>query len=109
MNKTDIISVAAARYSRMLDTVRETGVWDCSVRNMWDIYLMLSHRYYVRDESLIPDSSFDTLCQILIVSGKPDGALNINLWDDSALRAGTGFHTVGKIYPLTTDIAEALR
>jgi hypothetical protein len=52
--------------------------------------------YYVRDVSLMDDSKFDQICVLLsemsVFKLNSYGAWHLQLWDDDALKAGTGFH-----------------
>lgn len=67
-----------------------------TVRSLWNVYLIASYMYYVRDVSLMDDSKFDQICVLLkeysLFKVNAHGAWHLQLWDDDALRAGTGFH-----------------
>lgn len=65
-------------------------------------YLIASYAYYIRDEYIITDSYYDTICFLLM---EELDAVNIDhrhahLCDMKALSAGTGHHISESQYPL---------
>lgn len=58
-------------------------------------YLEHSVRYYELDDPIIDDGLYDRLCQALLRHWAGFGHRLKHLTDESALRAGTGFHLAG--------------
>lgn len=80
---------------------------------LWTYYLGFSYLYYSRDITLIPDSEFDNLCRYLGTIGKEGmkehGAYWIDeLWDDSAIAAGTGYQLGARVPLGVMNIADVL-
>ena len=55
-------------------------------------YLMLSHLYYDRDESLVSDALYDLICKRLDEEWDLVRHWHKDLVDRAALSAGTGYH-----------------
>lgn len=86
-------------WKRCAEKVRDSAsanLQGMTVISLWNIYLVASYMYYVRDESLMEDSRFDQLCAELLSQGLSSlysaGAWHLPLFCEDALRAGTGFH-----------------
>ena len=54
-------------------------------------YLMFSYAYYQENESLIPDTEYDQICQDLITNWNDITHWHKRLLDLDSLRAGTGY------------------
>lgn len=109
-DRATLIHTAARRYSEVLQLAVAMGDWSlASQRDMWTCYLMLSYQYYSCDKSVVPDTLFDTLCLQLLAEGLPDGAWHAELYDESALTAGTGYHIGDKLDATLVSIANFVR
>lgn len=62
-------------------------------------YLMASYGYYIRDASLLPDSTFDALCEQMLDEWPKLTHMHKHLVDPAWLSAGTCFLT-DEQYPL---------
>lgn len=110
MNRPAMIHAAAARYEQILDAAIALGGWQfIKPRDRWSLYLMASYCYYELDRGLMPDALFDSLCRTLLDGGLGGGWWFKDLWDVSALTAGSGYHTFGRIDPTLQSIALAIR
>ncbi|MNI47103.1 hypothetical protein D3C73_1016020 [compost metagenome] len=94
----------------MLDAAIALGGWQfIKPRDRWSLYLMASYCYYEMDRGLMPDTLFDSLCRTLLTGGLGGDWWFTDLWDPSALVAGSGYHTFGRIDPTLQSIALAIR
>ncbi len=65
-------------------------------------YAAYSYLYYEHDISLVYDHEFDTLCEWLLRHYAELKYHDTNGYlDESALKAGTGYHLTGKVVGLT--------
>ena len=105
-----MIYAAAERYSGVLQLAVAMGDWSlASPRDRWTCYLLLSYKYYSCDESVVPDTLFDMLCLQLLADGLPEGAYHGQLYDESALMAGTGYHIGDRLDATLVSIANFVR
>lgn len=110
MNRQAMVLAGAARFEQVLDMAVQLGGWAfIKPRDRWSLYLMASYCYYELDRGLMPDVLFDSLCRTLSAGGLGDDWWFKNLWDTSALAAGSGYHTFGRIDPTLQSIAIAIR
>lgn len=110
MNRREMVLAGAARYEQVLDATIALGGWHfVKPRDRWSLYLMASYCYYELDRALMPDALFDSLCRTLLSSGLGNDWWFKDLWDESALAAGSGYHTFGRIDPTQQSIALAIR
>ncbi|MNJ41667.1 hypothetical protein D3C77_365970 [compost metagenome] len=110
MNRQAMIQAATARYEQVLDAAIALGGWQfIKPRDRWSLYLMASYCYYEMDRGLMPDTLFDSLCRTLLTGGLGGDWWFTDLWDPSALVAGSGYHTFGRIDPTLQSIALAIR
>ena len=64
------------------------------LRAWWEVYLIASYLYYIKDLSLLTDAQFDIICKKL-KDLDDEGLASIRtygLYDRSALEAGSGYH-----------------
>lgn len=110
MNRQEMVLAGAARYEQVLDAAIALAGWQfIKPRDRWSLYLMASYGYYELDRGLMPDTLFDSLCRTLLAGGLGDDWWFRGLWDESALAAGSGYHTFGRIDPTLQSIALAIR
>lgn len=110
MTRQVMVQSAAARYEHVLDAAISLGGWQfIKPRDRWSLYLMASYCYYELDRGLMPDTLFDSLCRTLLAAGIGADWWFTDLWDTSALAAGSGYHTFGRIDPTLQSIALAIR
>lgn len=107
--------VIAERHAQgLMEIARDSRGWASkSPIMLWTYYLGLSYLYYTRDATLIPDPEFDNLCRYLGTIGKEGmkehGAYWIDeLWDDSAISAGTGYQLGAKVPLGVMNIADVM-
>jgi hypothetical protein len=110
MNRGEMVQRAAARFEQDIDAAVVLGGWQfIKPRDRWAIYLMASHCYYELDRCVMPDALFDSLCRTLLAGGLGGNWWFKDMWDPSALAAGSGYHTFGRIDPTLQSIALAIR
>tara|TARA_A100001201_G_scaffold69292_1_gene63996 strand:- start:149 stop:442 length:294 start_codon:yes stop_codon:yes gene_type:complete len=63
------------------------------------IFLMTSYLYYIKDESVIPDEVYDSLCKRLLDRWNKIEHFHKHLISKEALSAGTGFNMKETDYP----------
>lgn len=109
-DRLTVIHTAARRYSEVLQLAVAMSDWSLAgPRDRWTCYLMLSYLYYSCDKSVVPDALFDMLCLQLLAEGLPDGAYHGQLYDKSALVAGTGYHIGDTLDATLVSIANFVR
>lgn len=98
----------AARYAQLIDDYEKgenfggSSLGDGNVIALSNLYLVASCCYYEHDRSIMTDSLFDRLCKELALRYEElmfSGAWFLELFDEEALAAGSGYHLTGK-YPL---------
>lgn len=62
-----------------------------NLTRLYQVFLVASYLYYVRDESPIPDSVFDEVCRYLLDGWNDFDHPHKHLISKSDLKAGTGF------------------
>ena len=66
-----------------------------NLRSWWEVYLIASYLYYIKDVSLLTDAQFDFICKKLLAVDEEHLLKTIRtygLYDRSCLDAGSGFH-----------------
>lgn len=83
----------------------KSDVYDVSLGGLIQAYLMTSHLYYQRFESVVEDEVYDRICKRLLNNFEdlPQDHPHIEYIDEDALRAGTAYHI--KEYPIVVEIA----
>lgn len=110
MTRQVMVQRAASRYEQVLDAAIALGGWlFIKPRDRLSLYLMAPYCYYELDRGLMPDTLFDSLCRMLLASCLGGDWWFTDLWDVSALAAGSGYHTFGRIDPTLQSIALAIR
>lgn len=104
---------AANKYVVLAGEIdRGTDLSGFLLRHLCALYLISSYLYYQLDYSLMQDNSFDRLCRHLWGNFQKihEGHVrNPELFDESALQAGTGFHLVNQIPTDIHNIVAAMK
>ena len=69
-------------------------VWEKNSNMLVPYYLMFSYLYYEKNISLIEDTEFDKLCQILLEKYDSVEHMHKHLVSKESLTAGTGYDIV---------------
>ena len=69
-------------------------VWEKNPNMLVPYYLMFSYLYYEKNISLIEDTEFDKLCQILLEKYDSVEHMHKHLVSKESLTAGTGYDIV---------------
>lgn len=66
-----------------------------NLRSWWEVYLIASYLYYIKDASLLTDAQFDFICKKLLAVDEENLLKTIRtygLYDRGSLDAGSGYH-----------------